>query len=102
MTRGRRYTRGAGALLGVLLLMAFAGAALTLHYEARGQARGQALDRAAGGIFAAWFQAAHRASLEHAVDIRREARGRRRDYPDAAAVARARAGPAGIARCAGP
>ena len=66
MTRARRYTCGAGALLGVLLLASFAGAALTLHYEARGLARGEALDRAGGGIFAAWFQAAHRAGLEHA------------------------------------
>ena len=50
----------------MLLLAAFAGTALTLHYEARGLARGEALDRAAGRIFAAWFQAAHRASQEHA------------------------------------
>ncbi len=66
MTRARRHTRGAGALLGVLLLAAFSGTALTLHYEARGLARGEALDRAAGRIFAAWFRAAHRASQEHA------------------------------------
>ena len=66
MTRVRRHTCGAGALLGVLLLAAFAGTALTLHYETRGLARGAALDRAAGRIFAAWFQAAHRASQEHA------------------------------------
>ena len=66
MTRVRRYTCGAGALLGVLLLAAFAGTVLTLHYEARGIVRGQALDRAAGRVFAAWFQAAHRASQEHA------------------------------------
>ena len=66
MTRVRKHTCGAGALLGVLLLAAFAGTALTLHYEARGLARGEALDRAAGRIFAAWFRAAHRASQEHA------------------------------------
>ena len=66
MTRVRRHTCGAGALLGVLLLAAFAGTALTLHYEARGLARGEALDRAAGRIFATWFQAAHRASQEQA------------------------------------
>ena len=53
MTRAPRHTCGAGALLGVLLLAAFAGTALTLHYEARGLARGEALDRAAGRIFAA-------------------------------------------------
>ena len=69
MTRVRRYTRGASALFGVLLLAALAGAALTLHYETRAHARGQALDRAAGQIFAAWFHAAHRASLEHAADF---------------------------------
>ena len=66
MMRVRRYTCGAGALLGVLLLAAFAGTALSLHYEARGLARGEALDRAAGRIFATWFRAAHRASQEHA------------------------------------
>ena len=67
MTRVRRdISCGAGALLGVLLLAAFAGTALTLHYEARGLARGEALDRAAGRIFATWFRAAHRASQEHA------------------------------------
>ena len=58
MTRVRKHTCGAGALLGVLLLAAFAGTALTLHYEA--------LDRAAGRIFATWFRAAHRASQEQA------------------------------------
>ena len=67
MTRVRRYTCGAGALLGVLLLAAFAGTALTLHYEARELARGEALDRAAGRVFATWFRAAHRASQEQAV-----------------------------------
>ena len=66
MTRVRKHTCGAGALLGVLLLVAFAGTALTLHYEARGLARGEALDRAAGRIFATWFRAAHRASQEQA------------------------------------
>ena len=66
MTRVRKHTCGAGALLGVLLLAAFAGTALTLHYEARGIVRGQALDRAAGRVFAAWFQAAHRASQDQA------------------------------------
>ena len=66
MTRVRKHTCGAGALLGVLLLAAFAGTALTLHYEARGLARGEALDRAAGRVFAAWFHAAHRASQDQA------------------------------------
>ena len=66
MTRVRKHTCGAGALLGVLLLAVFAGTALTVHYEARGIVRGQALDRAAGWIFATWFQVAHRASQEQA------------------------------------
>ena len=67
MMRVRRYTCGAGALLGVLLLAAFAGTALTLHYEVRGLARGEALDRAAGrDLRGTWFRAAHRASQEHA------------------------------------
>ena len=70
MMRARRYTCGAGALLGVLLLAAFAGTALTLHYEARGLARGEALDRAAGRVFASWFRAAHRASQEQAAAFR--------------------------------
>ena len=70
MTRVRRHTCGAGALLGVLLLAAFAGTALTLHYEARGLARGDALDRAVGRVFAAWFQATHRASQEQAATFK--------------------------------
>ena len=61
-----RHRRGAGALLGVLLLTALAGAALAVHYEARGAERAQALDRAAGRVFAAWVQAAHRATQAHA------------------------------------
>ena len=61
-----RHRRGAGALLGVLLLTALAGAALAVHYEARGAERAQALDRAAGRVFAGWVQAAHRATQAHA------------------------------------
>ena len=57
---------GAGALLGVLLLAALAGAALAAHYEARGAERLLALDRAAGRVFAGWVQAAHRATQDHA------------------------------------
>ena len=58
----RRHTRGAGAVLGVLLLAVFAGAALAVHYEARDAERGRAIDRAAGRVFASWVLAAHRAS----------------------------------------
>ena len=61
-----RGTRGAGALLGVLLLAALAGAALAAHYETRAAERVQALDRAAGRVFAGWVQAAHRATQAHA------------------------------------
>ena len=61
-----RSTRGAGALLGVLLLAALAGAALAAHYETRAAERVQALDRAAGRVFGAWVHAAHRATQAHA------------------------------------
>ena len=61
-----RCRRGAGALLGVLLLASLAGAALAVHYEARGAERLLALDRAAGRVFAGWVQAAHRATQDHA------------------------------------
>lgn len=62
----RRHCRGAGAVLGVLLLAALAGAALAVHYEARERERLLALDRAAGRVFAAWVTAAHRATQAHA------------------------------------
>ena len=61
-----RHGRGAGALLGVLLLASLAGAALAVHYEARAEERAVALDRAAGRVFAGWVQAAHRATQAHA------------------------------------
>ena len=63
--RGRgRY--GAGALLGTMLLAVLAGGALAVHYETREAERAQALDRAAGRVFAVWVQAAHRATQAHA------------------------------------
>ena len=61
-----RHGRGAGALLGVLLLASLAGAALAVHYEARAAERAVALDRAAGRVFAGWVLAAHRATQAHA------------------------------------
>ncbi len=64
--RRGRDRRGAGALLGVLLLASLAGAALAAHYEVRGAERLLALDRAAGRVFAGWVQAAHRATQDHA------------------------------------
>ena len=64
-SRGRDRC-GAGALLGVLLLAALAGAALAAHYEMRAAERVQALDRAAGRVFAGWVRAAHRATQAHA------------------------------------
>ena len=68
----RRHTRGAGAVLGVLLLAVFAGAALAVHYEARDAERGRAIDRAAGRVFASWVLAAHRASQTHAAGFQAE------------------------------
>ena len=62
----KRHRRGAGALLGVMLLAALAGGALAVHYEAREAERVLALDRAAGRVFAGWVQAAHRATQVHA------------------------------------
>ena len=64
--RRAKHRRGAGALLGVLLLAALAGAALTVHYETRDRERVLALDRAAGRVFAGWVLAAHRAAQAHA------------------------------------
>ena len=63
---GANYSRGAGAVLGALLLAAIAGGALAVHYEAQERERGLALDRAAGRVFAAWVTAAHRATQAHA------------------------------------
>ena len=61
-----RHGRGAGALLGVMLLAVLAGGALAVHYETREAERAQALDRAAGRVFAGWVQGAHRATQVHA------------------------------------
>ena len=61
-----RHGRGAGAVLGALLLAALAGTALAIHYEARERERVLALDRAAGMVFAGWVAAAHRATQAHA------------------------------------
>ena len=61
-----RHGRGAGALLGTMLLAVLAGATLAAHYETREAQRAQALDRAAGRVFGAWVQAAHRATQAHA------------------------------------
>ena len=72
ITWRRRHTRGAGAVLGVLLLAVFAGAALAVHYEARDAERGRAIDRAAGRVFASWVLAAHRASQTHAAAFQAE------------------------------
>ena len=66
LSRRGRNGRGAGALLGVMLLAVLAGGGLAVHYETREAARAQALDRAAGRVFAGWVQAAHRATQAHA------------------------------------
>ena len=68
----RRHMRGAGAVLGVLLLAVFAGAALAVHYEMRDAERGRAIDRAAGLVFASWVLAAHRASQTHSATFQAE------------------------------
>ena len=64
--RPSRHGRGAGAVLGVMLLAVLAGSALAVHYETREAEGALALDRAAGRVFAAWVQAAHRATQAHA------------------------------------
>ena len=61
-----RHERGAGAVLGTMLLAVLAGGALAAHYETREAERALALDRAAGRVFGAWVQAAHRATQAHA------------------------------------
>ena len=62
--RGRRARLGAGALLSVLLLVAAAGGVLGVYYADRADAEARAVDREAGRVFALWFEATHRASME--------------------------------------
>ena len=66
----RRYRRGAGALVAVLLLAAFAGTGLAVHYAAQHAARQTAQAFEAGRVFAAWVLAAHRASQELDYSVR--------------------------------
>ena len=66
----RRYRRGAGALLAVLLLAALAGTGLAAHYAAQHAARQTAQAFEAGRVFAAWVLSAHRASQELDYSIR--------------------------------
>ena len=66
--RYRRWRLGAGALLSVLLLMTAAAVLLGFYYTERAEAQLRAESREAGRVFAFWFQAAHRASME--VDYR--------------------------------
>ena len=60
----RRYRRGAGALVAVLLLAALAGTGLAVHYAAQHAARQMASSFEAGRVFGMWVLAAHRASQE--------------------------------------
>lgn len=60
----RRVTLGAGALLGVLLLVVAAAGVLAVYYTDRADSERRAEDREAGRVFALWFMAAHRASME--------------------------------------
>ena len=59
----RRARLGAGALLGVLLLVAAAGGLLGVYYAERADAERRGEDREAGRVFAMWFGAMHRASM---------------------------------------
>ena len=61
----RRYFRGAGALLAVLLLVALSGTALTAYYAAAERDRQLAAARSAGRVFAGWVMATHRAAQEN-------------------------------------
>ena len=67
---GRRYRRGAGALVAVLLLAALAGTGLAVHYAAQHAARQTAQAFEAGRVFAAWVLSAHRASQELDYSVR--------------------------------
>ena len=60
----RRWRRGAGALVAVLLLAALAGSGLAVHYAAQHAARQMASSFEAGRVFGLWVLAAHRASQE--------------------------------------
>ena len=66
----RRYRRGAGALVAVLLLAALAGTGLAVHYAAQHAARQTAQAFEAGWVFAAWVLSAHRASQELDYSVR--------------------------------
>ena len=66
----RRYRRGAGALVAVLLLATLAGTGLAAHYAAQHAARQTAQAFEAGRVFAAWVLSAHRASQEMDYSVR--------------------------------
>ena len=66
----RRYRRGAGALVAVLLLAALAGTGLAAHYAARHAARQVDTAFEAGRVFGEWVLAAHRASQEIDFSVR--------------------------------
>lgn len=61
---GRRARLGAGMLLAVMLLSAAGAGALGVYYAERADAERRAADRQIGQLFAVWFGAAHRASME--------------------------------------
>ena len=66
----RRARLGAGALLGVLLLVAAAAGLLGVYYAERADAERRGEDREAGRVFAMWFGAMHRASMVQDYRIR--------------------------------
>lgn len=61
---GRRARLGAGMLLAVMLLAAAGAGALGVYYAERADAERRAADRQMGQLFAVWFGATHRASME--------------------------------------
>ncbi len=61
--RSRRTRLGAGALLGVMLLVVASATALGVYYADRADNERRAEDREAGRVFAMWFAAAHRVSM---------------------------------------
>ena len=79
--RDRRWRLGAGALLSVMLLMTAAAVLLGFYYTERAEAQLRAESREAGRVFAFWFKAAHRESMERREDYRVASAGGGFDVP---------------------
>ena len=65
----KRTTRGAAALLMVMLLAAVSATLLSAWYANQDSQRRSELEREAGRVFAAWVLAAHRASQERQAQL---------------------------------